>query len=209
MAQLSPQFIEGAYYAICQKHPTNADVASILAHAKSVKQAVAIIRKLPEASRFFDQFHGLSCNWIDQLLCVGEQPSQFQALLLAQAGINRFVDVTEECQNYFEILPENISYWQATIRNDVVNRPEMIEKAAFLVLEAMSDMQRVYLHCHSGMHRSAIVASVVLAVRNRVAYSEAIKLLKCRRPIAQPTYELFSRQDAASVIEKLAPKPQT
>ena len=206
MPQLSPQFIEGAYYAMCQKHPTNSDVASILAHAKTIKQAMAIIRKLPETARFFDNFHGLSCNWIDHLLCVGEQPSQFQALLLAQTGINRFVDVTSNTQEYFEVLPENVSYWQATIQNDVKNAPEDVERAAGIVLESIGKSERVYLHCHSGMHRSAIIASVVIAVRKNIAYSEAIKLLKLKRPIAQPSYELFARQDAALVVEKLSKK---
>lgn len=203
MAQLNQQFVEGLYYAICQKQPTNSDVASILSHAKSIKDAVSIIRKLPKAENFFNQFNGLSCNWMDHLLCVGQQPSHFQALLLAYAGINRFVDCTETEQDYFEILPENVSYYKTTIDNENRNKPEPVEAAARAVLEPVMRMERVYLHCQSGFCRSAIIASVVTAVRLNLSYTEAIRIVKQRRPVAQPQLELLSRDEAEIIIERL------
>jgi len=203
MAQLTQQFVEGLFYAICQKQPTNSDVASILAHAKSIKDAVSIIRKLPKAENFFNQFHGLSCNWMDHLLCVGQQPSHFQALLLAYAGINRFVDCTEAEQDYFEILPENCTYYKTTIDNGRRNQQEPVEAAAKAVLESVTRTERVYLHCQSGLCRSAIIASVVTAVRLNLSYMEAIKVVKQRRPIAQPQLEILTRDDAETIIERL------
>lgn len=203
-AQLTTQFVEGLYYAICQKQATNTDIASILAHAKSIKDAIHIIRKLPKAELFFNQFHGLSCNWMDHLLCVGESPSQFQAITLAYAGINRFVDVTDvEEQEYMNVLPETVSYYKARISNDQRNGPEPVEAAARAVLSALADNQRVYLHCQSGFCRSAIIASVVMAARMNRPYSEGLKIVKQRRPIAQPSVELFSAKDAAVVIGNL------
>lgn len=202
MAQLTAQFIEGVYYAICQKQATNSDVASILSYAKSMKDAVSIIRKLPKAEKFFNPFHGLSCNWMDHLLCVGEQPSHFQAIMLAYAGINRFVDLTEAEQDYFEILPQNISYYKTTISNDRPNKPDPISFAIRAVLESINRHDRVYLHCQSGLCRSAIVASLIAAIRQNVSYLDGIKIVKLRRPVAQPQFDLLSLEDADIIIER-------
>ena len=202
MAQLTQQYVEGLFYAICQKQPTNSDVASIMAHAKTPKEAVSIIRKLPKAAGFFNQFHGLSCNWMDHLLCIGQQPSHFQALLLAFAGINRFVDCTEQEQDYFEILPENVSYYKTTIANDKPNEPGPVELAVKSVMESIDRNDRVYLHCQSGFCRSAIIASIVTAIRMNIGYMEAMKVVKIRRPVAQPQLELLSVEDAELIIGK-------
>lgn len=203
MTQLTSEFVEGMFYAICQKQATNADVASIMSHATSIKDAVHIIRKHPKAEGFFNPFHGISCNWMDHLLCVGEEPKLFQALLLAYAGINRFVDVTGNEQWYPDILPDGVAYYQATIKNDERNMPEPVEAAVKAVLEPLADNQRVYLHCQSGLCRSAIIASVVTAVRKKIPYSEAIKVVKIRRPVAQPQADLLTRTDAEMVIKRL------
>lgn len=203
MLQLSQQFVEGLFFAICQKQPTNSDIASVMAHAKSAKDAVSIIRKLPKAEGFFNQFHGLSCNWMDHLLCIGQQPTYFQASMLAFAGINRFVDCTETVQDYFEILPENISYYKTPILNNEQNKPEPVEAAARAVLDPLARNERVYVHCQSGFCRSAIIASVVTAVRLNIPYCEGVKIVKLRRPVAQPQSELLTREDAEAVIGRL------
>ncbi len=202
MRKLSPEFIEGMFYAICQKPATSSDIDSIMSHAKSVKDAINMIRSLPKAQPFMNQFHGISCNWMDNLFCVGQQPSHFQAICLAFSGINRFVDLTEIEQDYFEVLPNNISYYKTTIDNDTPNGPEPVMKAVGAVMETLRKNQRVYLHCQSGFSRSAIIASVVMAIRLKISYSDAIKIVKQRRPIAQPQMELLRREDAEYVIEK-------
>lgn len=201
---LDPKFVEGLYYALCQKQATNSDLASIMSHAKSVRDAVNIIKKSPKAEVFLNAFHSLSFNWIDHIFCVGEQPSHFQAFLLVQAGINRFVDVTDSDQTYFEILPENVAYYKATISNDSKNGQQPVELAAKSVLDALARNERVYLHCRSGLCRSAIIASVVTAIRMKISYTEAIKIVKSRRPVAQPQLDLFCREDADAVIKRLS-----
>ena len=200
--QLTPQFIEGLYYAICQKQATNSDVASIMAYAKSVKDAVNIIRKLPKAEKFFNPFYGLSCNWLDHLFCVGEQPSHFQAVVLAQTGINCFVDLTENEQDYVNMLPETVNYYKAMISNEKRNKIGPVETAVKAVMEPLNRNERVYLHCQSGLCRSAIIASLVSAIRNKVGYAEGIRIVKLKRPVAQPQLDLLSNEDAKAIIEK-------
>lgn len=197
---LTQEFVQGLYYAICQKSPTGAEVASIVSHAKSMKDALSMIRQIPKAQPYMNQFHGLSCNWMDHFLCVGQQPTPFQAHCLAFTGINRFVDLTENEQEYITCLPETVSYYKATINNDLGNKPPAVELAVKSVIEPLRLNQRVYLHCQSGFSRSAIIASVVMAIRLKVSYTEAMKVVKQRRPVAQPVMELLSRQDAESVI---------
>jgi len=202
MTQLTPEFIEGMYYAICQKQATNIEIESIISQAKTIKQAASIIRNLVKAQPFINQFHGLNCNWMDHFFCVGQQPTPFQALLLSYTGINRFVDLTENEQIYLDCLPDGVSYYKTTIANDTPNKPEIIEPAVRAIIEPIRQNQRVYLHCQSGFSRSAIVASVVMSIRLNISYSEAMKVVKIRRPIAQPQMDLLSREDAEFVISK-------
>jgi len=201
MKKPTPEFIEGMFYAICQKQATNADVASIMSHAKSIKDVVNIIRSMPKAMPFMNQYHGLSCNWMDHLFCVGQQPSHFQAICLAYTGVNRFVDLTEIEQDYFEVLPDNVSYYKTPIANDTPNHPAPVIKAVGAVMETLQKNQRVYLHCQSGFSRSALIASVVMAIRLKISFSDAMKVVKTRRPVAQPQLELLRREDAELVIE--------
>lgn len=203
MAQLDPKFVEGLFYGLCQKMPTNSEVASIVSLAKSVREAVAIIKRNGCTVKFFDHFNALSCNWMDHLLCVGECPSHFQALLLSQAGINRFVDLTEIDNDYVTILPENCSYYKATLKNDAKNSVEDVEGAVRIVMEALAKNDRVYLHCFSGRSRSALVAALVCAVRNKLSFQQGIKYVKSRRPIAEPHPDLLGPEDANAVIRRL------
>lgn len=200
---LDQKFVEGLFYAMCQKHATNSEIASIMSHAKSVRDAVLIIRSNPQATRFSNQFNGLSCNWIDMSLCIGENPTPFQAIKLAEAGINRFVDLTGIDHEYFEMLPETCSYYRETINEERTSVDEVVF-AGKTVLDAIKGNNRVYLHCFSGLSRSAIIASIVTAVRMRISYSEAIKVIKVRRPVAQPNTELLDRHDAAKAVARLA-----
>jgi protein-tyrosine phosphatase len=73
-------------------------------------------------------------------------------------------------------------------------------------METLRKNQRVYLHCQSGFSRSAIIASVVMAIRLKISYFDGMKIVKLRRPIAQPQMELLRREDAELVIEKFNEK---
>lgn len=204
MAQLDPKFVEGLFYGLCQKMPTNSEVASIVSYAKSVRDAVSIIKRNSLSAKFFDHFNALSCNWMDHFLCVGECPSHFQALLLAHAGINRFVDLTELDNDYFVALPDNCSYYRATIKNDTKNSTQDVEVAVHTVMEALDRKDRVYLHCFSGRSRSAFVAAIVSAIRNGLTFQQGVRFVKGRRPVAEPHPDLLGADEANALIRRLA-----
>jgi predicted protein tyrosine phosphatase len=199
----SEEFVRGAFFAACQRMPTNHESASISAHASNFREAMLIIRQHPDASRLFNALYGLSCNWMGLDLCLGERPTPLQAELLAEAGVTSFVDITEEPQPYAEYLPDGVLYQKSPLKNNVRNEPGPVEAAARMVLSSLRS-SRVYLHCNSGMSRSPLVAAIVVAARGRLHFCEGLRIVKQRRPIAQPHPDLLTPDEAEVITRRLA-----
>jgi hypothetical protein len=199
----SEEFVRGAFFAACQRMPTNYESASITAHARDCREAMIIIRQHPEASKLYNALYGLSCNWMCFDLCLGERPTPLQATLLAEAGITSFIDLTEEQQPYSEYLPEGVLYDKSPLKNNVRNGPGPVGDAAKLVMSRISG-NRVYLHCNSGMSRSPLVAAVVIAARSKAPFRDGIKAVKHRRPVSQPHGDLLTPEEAEELAARLS-----
>jgi hypothetical protein len=201
---LSPEFISGLFFAACQRLPTNIELAQIQACASTELEAIHLVRRLPEATRFFDAFYGLSCNWISPLLCIGEFPGPFQADLMAESGINAFVNVSGKDPVYQKFLEKNVSYVSIPLVNNAPNDVACIKAAAQEVLRLMGDAKRVYLHCFSGISRSALVASIVVAVSAKCSFYDGMRFVKSRRPMARPNPDLLSNEMACQIVKELS-----
>jgi protein-tyrosine phosphatase len=64
--------------------------------------------------------------------------------------------------------------------------PDQIEAAAQAVLEWLGEGERVYVHCRAGWQRSATVVAAIVALRESVDPSEALEILRERKPTANP-----------------------
>lgn len=196
-------FVEGVFFAVCQRPPTNRELASIARHAIDKRDVVHFLKNMPEAGRFFNNFYGLSFNWINFRLAVGEYPSPFQADLLVEDGITHFINVTNQDLPYVDILPDSISYSAVPLANDKRNSKEDMAKAAKLVLCSMGSDDRTYLHCFSGISRSAAVAAIAIGAREGLNYRQAMDLVRGKRPLAHPHPSLVTLAEANAIIKQL------
>lgn len=64
--------------------------------------------------------------------------------------------------------------------------PGQIELAAQTALAWLNQGERVYLHCRAGWQRSAAVAAAIVALREGVEPTEALELIRARKPTANP-----------------------
>ena len=55
-----------------------------------------------------------------------------------------------------------------------------------MLLIALQDGKRILVHCQAGMSRSASVAIALLSKYETVSYTEALRIVKSKRPICQP-----------------------
>ena len=62
--------------------------------------------------------------------------------------------------------------------------PAQLERAAQAVLQWLEAGDRVYLHCRAGWQRSAAVAAGVVALRDQIGLSEALRRIAARKPSA-------------------------
>ncbi|HEY1539930.1 MAG TPA: dual specificity protein phosphatase family protein [Solirubrobacteraceae bacterium] len=65
-------------------------------------------------------------------------------------------------------------------------RPDQIEAAAQAVIGWLDAGERVYVHCRAGWQRSAAVVAAIVTLREDVAPSRALEILRERKPTANP-----------------------
>jgi protein-tyrosine phosphatase len=63
---------------------------------------------------------------------------------------------------------------------------EVFEEAAAVVNRWLDEGLTVYVHCRAGWQRSVTVAAAILAVRQGVDVEPALRLVRSRRPAANP-----------------------
>jgi protein-tyrosine phosphatase len=61
-----------------------------------------------------------------------------------------------------------------------------LDAAAALVNQWLDDDRMTYVHCRAGWQRSAAVAAAVVAIREQLDIDEAVRLVRSRKPSADP-----------------------
>lgn len=199
---MTEDFINGLYFAVCQRLPNKHDIAELLAVASSPGEALAALRGTPEGIRYFSLAGNLSFNWITNMMCIGARPTPVQAAALLEMGITAFLDLTYEPPDYAEALCEGVGRFSEPIKNDVANPPDDILRAARVLLGLLDENKRTYLHCNSGRSRSAYVAAIIIAVTRGEDFKEATRYVRLRRPTARP-FPLLLPEEADAIIEDL------
>ena len=101
--------------------------------------------------------------------------------ILQQQGVNAVVNLQAERRDRFgDHAPPNY-LWLPTIDHTSPSQADLQRGVAF-VNDAIKRGQRVLIHCHAGMSRSATLAAAVL-VNQGYTPDQAIKLLQAKRPV--------------------------
>jgi protein-tyrosine phosphatase len=64
--------------------------------------------------------------------------------------------------------------------------PAALDAAVDAVNQCLDDGRMTYVHCRAGWQRSAAVAAAVVATRERLDVDEAVRLVRSRKPSADP-----------------------
>ncbi len=131
-----------------------------------------------------------------------------RVLQLVAAGINCFVDLTEEgeCVAYEPMLPPSVTYLRRPIRDQQVpRRVAQMRRIQDEIASALAAGHKVYVHCRAGIGRTGTVAGCFLVEQGRdgeQALSE-LNLLwteQCARAASWPTIPQ-TREQASYVCE--------
>lgn len=153
-------------------------------------------------------------------LLAGEHPSGREATLndtararvreLIAAGINCFVDLTEEgeCPGYELLLPPTATYLRRAIRDQMVPRRfTQMRRVQDEIASALAAGRNIYVHCRAGIGRTGMVAGCYL-VEQGLAGSDALRDLnvlwttQCARAATWPAIPQTPEQ--ADYIRKWA-----
>ena len=91
-------------------------------------------------------------------------------LELVAAGINCFVDLTEEgeCVAYAPMLPPSATYLRRPIRDQQVpRRAAQMRRIQDEIASALAAGHKVYVHCRAGIGRTGTVAGCFLVEQGR------------------------------------------
>jgi hypothetical protein len=121
------------------------------------------------------------CNYVspDGLLIVGVMPSSAEVELLLKAGVELFVDLTDEGGTYKVNKPAKIVRFPIDSgRAPSVSKGREISK---LVRDTMEKGKRVYVHCHGGNGRANTIIAVALGEEHKLNALQAINLVQSWR----------------------------
>ena len=86
------------------------------------------------------------------------------------------------------------SVWLPTFDFPLLPIPlRMLHRGVIVALEALETGGKVYVHCTKGVHRSVAMAAAILIAQG-YPLAEATRLLKKRRPVADPDVWYIKRQ---------------
>jgi ADP-ribosylglycohydrolase len=93
-----------------------------------------------------------------------------RVLGLVAAGINCFIDLTEEgeCIAYQDLLPASVTYLRRSIRDQQLpRRAAQMRRIQDEIASALAGGRNVYIHCRAGIGRTGTVAGCFLVEQGR------------------------------------------
>ena len=128
-------------------------------------------------------------------LVVGAYPlDRGDVATLSEMQIERVLNLVEDAEYPPGARAEvQDAYAQAGIREqrmklvDFGRLPaDRIEQAVEVLVDWLDDDRRVYVHCRAGWQRSAALSAGAIAVRDGIAITDALALIRSRKPTANP-----------------------
>lgn len=116
-----------------------------------------------------------SFNQITEKVYLGNNDAQRDKKLLKDNGITHIL----MCGNYlYPFHPEDFTYKLFNLDNCVNQQIEEVLEEAFSFIEKS---EKVYVHCHAGVSRSATIVIAYIMWKNNLPYMEARQFVKERR----------------------------
>jgi protein-tyrosine phosphatase len=132
----------------------------------------------------------MDLSWVTSRLAVGGYFDMEDAALLARdLGIDRVVDLRNECCDDEEILRRHgVVLLKLPTEDRCAVSQEKLDEGVAWVEAQLGAGRRVFIHCHHGIGRSALLALCVLVFRGEDPL-QAMALLKRARRQASPSPE--------------------
>ncbi|KAJ3754508.1 protein-tyrosine phosphatase-like protein [Lentinula raphanica] len=128
---------------------------------------------------------------VDGQLYLGNLSAARSSELRKQLGITHILSVCPEFPstgpNHLTIAVDDCEYDDLLIR---------LPESCQFIQQALDDGGRVLVHCVMGVSRSATVLSAFLMQSRHLTPSQALELIRTRRPCVQPNYGFLKQLDA-------------
>ncbi|KAJ3857924.1 protein-tyrosine phosphatase-like protein [Lentinula lateritia] len=128
---------------------------------------------------------------VDKQLFIGNLSAAVSSELRKQLGITHILSVCPEFpstgMNHLTIAVDDSEYEDLLIR---------LPEACQFIQKALSTGGKVLVHCVMGVSRSATVLSAYLMQSRKLNPSQALELIRTRRPCVQPNYGFLKQLDA-------------
>ena len=122
--------------------------------------------------------------WITPSLAQGPRFTSAQVSALARSGVSSVLDVRKEARDDEALLAQyGLRSCHVPMTDRAPPTQRQLKRAVEWVMAELADDRKVFVHCHSGVGRSVLVACAVL-VRMGYSLPQAYEAVRRKRPEA-------------------------
>lgn len=129
----------------------------------------------------------LDYSCITPYLYIGRTPRTADYAHLRELGVGLVINLRVERRPYRDKHQSPIqTLWLPVFDSPLIPIPiHLLKRGVHAALAKIQKEMAVYVHCAAGRHRAVAMGAAILIARG-ISLEEAIKLIKERRPIADP-----------------------
>lgn len=138
---------------------------------------------------------GVDYSIISDHLIIGTTPRSEAYPVLRNLGVKLVINMRWERRPFPDYHnPPLPALWLPTFDNPLIPIPvHVLMRGAKSAIQEIESGGGVYVHCHMGRHRGVAMGAAVLIAQGYSA-REAMRLIKARRPVADPDAWHIRRQ---------------
>jgi len=136
-------------------------------------------------------------DFITDRIAIGNRRDAMNFDSLVSNGIDAVLNVAYDLDiSYFEFYHEKeykfeVEYQKVGLIDGPGNKPSTFAAAVYMLDQLLERHDKVLVHCHAGVSRSASVVATYLSQVNGISFEEAINLVKEKRPEVSPGLQLI------------------
>lgn len=135
-------------------------------------------------------------DFVTERIAVGGRKDAENVAVLREQGITAVLNVAWDLDIVYPRRSEGSSvfaleYQKVGLIDGRGNHPGTLLAAVWILSQLLERHQRVLVHCHAGVSRSATVVALYLATFDGKSFREGIQEVRKHRPFADPHRELI------------------
>jgi len=131
-------------------------------------------------------------NFITDRIAIGSRRDAMDLELIISNGIGAVLNLAYDLDiSYFDFFHEKeyqfpVEYQKVGLIDGPGNKLTSIIAAVFILDQLLERHNKVLVHCHAGVSRSASVVAIYLSQKKQIPFEDVVDFIKQKRPEVNP-----------------------